>query len=345
MDQRTHTWIAIRAIALLEDEGRENNLVSLLRTNAIKASVGAWIPDEADAKRGGAGSRTDNHIFKIDVYKGPQVERFVCKKDELVQHLGTYRKTAQFLQNDRYLDANWWSTPYKGDVASPGQHLPNRAMAMSTMMKDLLIMGNKQVDSLIPGNIRFAQYLSPEVRTEEEASAMYFFMLSHFVADACMPCHCDARPLAGYSNGLHNEMEKSWSKSVGNYFDKKNMLKSTQGPISEGPVSEALERARQIDSKFDLDFRGVSIPNLLPKHDVWLELMYVCRASFALASIIAPCRQYEYSDPTARTTFKACLGVENEQVLRAVNQAVMYDAVLNTGIVMKHIWNRVSDLD
>jgi hypothetical protein len=49
--QRTHSWIAIRAIALLEDEGLEKNLVKLFKPHARKASVGAWIPDMADAAR------------------------------------------------------------------------------------------------------------------------------------------------------------------------------------------------------------------------------------------------------------------------------------------------------
>lgn len=57
MDQRTHSWIALRAIALLADENAEPNLVALLLPHARQASVGAWIPDQADAKRGGASHR------------------------------------------------------------------------------------------------------------------------------------------------------------------------------------------------------------------------------------------------------------------------------------------------
>ena len=203
MNQRTHTWIAIRAIALLKDEGKEKNLVSLLKPHARKASVGAWIPDQMEAKRGGAGGSIDNHVLKIEPYKGREKERFIAQKDKLLQRIGMYRMTAQFLKDDNYLDAEWWSAPYKGDIPKQGQHLPNRSMALSTMMKDLLLMGNKRVDSLIPGEIRFAQYMDPKMRTTEEAAAMYFFMLSHFIADTCMPCHCDGRRLAGYSKGLH----------------------------------------------------------------------------------------------------------------------------------------------
>jgi len=64
VNQRTHSWIAVRAIALLEDEGASKNLVKLLKPHARMATVGAWIPDQVDAKRGG--NKTENHVLKIE---------------------------------------------------------------------------------------------------------------------------------------------------------------------------------------------------------------------------------------------------------------------------------------
>ena len=151
MNQRTHSWIAVRAIALLDDEESEKNLVKLLKLHARKASVGAWIPDQVDAKRGGAGSSTDNHVLKMEPYTGAQRERFITTKDELLNRIGSHRMAARFLQNDSSLDDQWWATPYRGDVNKPGQHLPNRIMALGTMMKDLLLLGDQTVDQLIPG--------------------------------------------------------------------------------------------------------------------------------------------------------------------------------------------------
>jgi hypothetical protein len=345
MNQRTHSWIAIRAIALLEDENGEKNLVKLLRPHAREASVGAWIPDEADAKRGGAGSATDNHVLKIEPYTGRQKERFTTHKEELLERIGKHRKTYSFLQRDNILDNEWWNAPYRGDAPKPGQHLPNRAMALTTMMKDLLLMGDERVDHLIPGNIRFAQYMVPETRTQEEATAMHFFMLSHFIADACMPCHCDGRKLAAYSEGLHKELEMHWSSRVGTWFEKRNLLPRALLMDRErihNDCVEVLQQARGIDSKFGLDFREASVPDLQPGNDVWLEVINLCRASFAVASIVAPYRKYPYSDVNARAPYKAVLGPGKGQLPEDVDRTVMYDAVLNTAIVWKHIWNRVS---
>jgi len=345
MNQRTHSWIAIRAIALLKDENKEKNLVKLLKPHAREASVGAWIPDQADAKRGGAGALTDNHVLKIEPYTGSQRERFITHKEELLERIGMYRMTTQFLQNDNSLDRDWWATPYRGDVPKPGQHLPNRAMSLSTMMKDLLLMGDKRIDHLIPGDIRFAQYMIPETRTQEEAAAMYFFMLSHFIADACMPCHCDARKLAAYSEGLHKELERHWSRKVGTGFEKRNLLPKAlleDRERTHGDSDEVLEQARAIDTKFGLEFSEPAVPDLHRGHDVWLEVINLCRASFAMASIIAPYRQYRYDDSDARAPFKTVLDTGDRKLLKDLNKAVMYDAVLNTAIVWKHIWNKVS---
>lgn len=345
MNQRTHSWIAIRAIALLEVENEETNLVRLLKPHAREASVGAWIPDQIDAKRGGAGSSTDNHVLKMKPYTGGQRERFITRKEELLERIGMRRMMAQFLQNNNSLDRQWWAMPYRGDVPKRGQHLPNRAMALSTMMKDLLLMGNQEIDRLIPGNVRFAQYMAPETRTQEEAAAMYFFMLSHFIADVSMPCHCDGRKLAAYDEGLHKELEAHWSRKVGTGFEKRNLLRNDlhlTPAETRADSNQVLQQARDIDSKFDLNFGQPSIPDLRRGHDVWLEVVNLCRASFAVASIIAPHQQYPYDNPRARAPFEAVLGDANRQLLEDVNRAVMHDAVLNTAIVWKHIWNKIS---
>lgn len=336
MDQLTHSWIAIRAIALLEDENKEKNLVSLLKPHARKASVGAWIPDQVDAKRGGAGSSTDNHVLKMEVYKGSQTDRFIVKKDELLGQIGTYRMMTQFLHKDNCLGDQWWTTPYKGDVPKPGQHLPNRIMALTTTLKDLLLMGDQRIDQLIPGDIGFIQFMDSEARTREEAAAMYFFMLSHFVADVCMPCHCDGRKLSGYDGGLHKELETHWSKKVGIGFEKGNLLKK------DADNDQILQQAREIDKQFNLSFGQILISDLPQSHDAWLEAVYLCRASFAIASIIAPYQKYPYDDSQKKAPFDVVLGKGNEQVLAAVDQTVIHDAILNTAIIWKHIWSKVS---
>ncbi|MEA5114340.1 MAG: hypothetical protein VB050_09945 [Geobacteraceae bacterium] len=335
MEERTHSWIAIRALALLEDLGIEKQLVALLKPHVGKSSVGCWIPDQVDAKRGGAGSSTENHVLKMEPYGRKPSERFVLRKKDLLKQSGPYRMITRFLTDDVSLDADWWGMPFKGDVTKAGHHLPNRIMALSTMMKDLLLMGDQRIDSLIPGDVRFAQYMKPELRTKEEAAAMFFFMISHFVADAGMPCHCDGRKLSAYSEGLHKELEGFWSRKVGLSFERKKLLKEGIEP------DVILQSARDIDGSFELTWSSSALPDLREGNDIWLEFIYLCRASFALASIVAPYKQYPYGSDS-KAPFDDLFGAGKEKLLDDMSRTVLHDAVLNTAIVWKHIWGKVS---
>ena len=173
---------------------------------------------------------------------------------------------------------------------------------------------------------------------------MCFFMLSHFIADVSMPCHCDARKLAAYAEGLHKELEAYWSREIETGFEKANLLKDTSNlspAEARADSNKVLQQARAIDDTFDLNFGQVSVPDLRPGNDVWLEVINLCRASFAVASIIASYQQYPY-DSQIRAPFETIFGNGNRQRLKEVSQAVMHDAILNTAIVWKHIWNKVS---
>ncbi len=352
MNQRTHSWIAIRAIALLADEdkalNRRSGLVRLLKPHAGMATVGAWIPDQTDARR--AGGRVDNHVLKIEPYCGKDnVERFIARKDVLLKRVGARRKLGRLVKADSSLPKTWWAQPYKGDVKKAGQHLPNRAMSMTTMMKDLLVLGSEAVDKLLPGKIDFIKYVGRKARTREEAAALYFFMLSHFLADMCMPCHCDGRKLSSYGGGipekqhknkrpLHKTWEHHWAAKVGPYFEKENLLKSSGAP----KPATVLKRARAVDAAVGLAF-SPSVPPLARKTDVWLDCINVCRLSFAVASIAAPPGNYPYDDPKARATFDELFnGSTGQDLLRAMDRAVLHDAVLNTAMVWRHIWGGVS---
>ena len=172
---------------------------------------------------------------------------------------------------------------------------------------------------------------------------MYFFMLSHFIADSCMPCHCDARKLQGYGEGLHKELEEHWSKAVGKQFEKSALL-GTLPDMTEAEAAtdgnEILANARQVDAKFGLDFGQAVIGDLQKGHDVWLELIFICRATFSIASIMAPFRQYPYGSEV-KAPFDTLFG-QNSSLLKQLDTATMYDAVLNTAIIWKYIWNKVS---
>lgn len=335
MDQRTHAWIAIRAIKLLESEDQVPQFINLLKPHAKEASIGAWIPDKRDAKLGG--SRTQNHVFKMKPYAGPLKSRFVVSQKKLAGKLGPERLITSFIdEHDNILDQAWWRQAYKADP-SPGQHLPNRAMALSINNLDMLILGDDQVQRIVPGQVQFIDKVEPGLKCSSGQIALFFFMLSHFVADSMMPCHSDERDLSDYDNGLHKQLEKHWSKKIGTYFSEKRL-------IGDNPsAAEVLNKSQEVDGKFDLEFCD-DIPEVRSR-DVWEEMVLICRASFAMASILAPPAKWPYKPAPQKPAPFDLLFKKNEQgerLLAEVSRVIMHDAVLNVAIVWKHIWEKFS---
>ncbi len=330
MKQRTHTWLAIRAIALLADAGVAPDLVRLLKPHVKSAAIGSWIPDLADAKKGSGD--IDNHIFKMKPYNGPGNARFVKNRQKTLRALGSARLMSQFIKDWGKLDTDWWETAYKAKP-TPGEHLANRAMALTTTLIDQLILGDSKVAALVPGTVRFASNLDPNARTRSEEVATYFFMLSHFVADSCQPLHCDARTMAGYSNGVHKELERHWNRPIGTYFDKKKLLETTDSPHT------VLKKARSVDQNIGIQFTN-EVPDIIAD-DTWLEILSVCRASFAISSILVDPEVIPYGS-RKHTTFETVFkdpGVD-AQLLEDLDRAVLHDAVLNIAMIWKEVWNR-----
>lgn len=333
MNRISHAWIAIRAIRLLEETGNVPGLVKLLKPFTREASIGAWLPDDRDAKIGG--SKTQNHVFKIGPYSGNLQERFVLPKNKLLNTLGKDRLMYDYIKSDTTLDASWWSMPYKADPPA-GVHLANRAMALTINNIDLLLLGDSSVQNLTCCNPGFISDVNDKLRCPAGEIAIFFFMLSHFIADSLMPCHCDERDLSDYSNGLHNELEEYWGKLAGNYFDKTNLCTNTL------KIEDILNKAKSVDDSYGISFSN-NIPDL-NSDDIWEEIVMLCRASFVIASIMANPEDFPYKPkPQKKATFSNLFpNPKSSDSLSQLNKVVMHDSVLNVAMVWKNIWEKVN---
>ena len=108
------------------------------------------------------------------------------------------------------------------------------------------------------------------------------------------------------------------------------------GASDEKGLAKQAAFAAENLKKFGLDFDETTIPSLPKGRDVWLEMVDVCRASFALASIVAPPAKYGYGDTKARARFDAVLA--GKPILKEMDRVIMHDAVLNTAMVWKNVW-------
>jgi hypothetical protein len=329
MNQVTHTCLGVRAVGLLEEANEDPMLIQLLKTSINKTSLGAWLPDLNDTKIGSGD--IDNHVLKMMPMKSRDTY-FVMPKVPLLKALGEKRKMYSYLLNDTTLDDSWWNNAYKAEPA-PGQHLGNRANALSIAITDLLLLGDEQLSNLVPGNIKFYSELDATIRTRIEQAGLYFFMLSHFLADSCMPMHCDARRLNGFKSGLHHEWELHWSNQLPELFEKETILKSTLSS------DEIIAESKKMDHAFHINFDKI-VPALVEKTDIWKEIIMICRGSFALSCIVSPLTT-PYDIYQVGKKFDELNSTKNgKDLIESIDTVVMHDAVLNIAMVWKYIWSK-----
>lgn len=361
MIQQSHAWVAIRAVDLLARDEKTAGLAELLKPHLHRAAVGSWIPDNQDAKSGSFG--IGYHIFKLAPYTKPeQQERFVMDRDTTFKKLGPARRTKKLIADwgDSVLNAAWWDTAYRAVNPSVkkssknrfrlgGRHLGNRAQAAATTLLDLLVFGNQAVAKEHPKKIDFVGQLSAEKeRMRREQVALWAFCLSHFIADASVPVHCDARALA--SGKLHKHLEQRWvdkytSAFTKNHFESGGFNKNKE--LTKSKANQVLQQARAVDATVGVSFLGgndkVTIPSLVEK-DAWYEIVNICRASFAVCCIIAPpdedpAKGFPY-DGKDKPGLKSLLA-DDADLMLDIDKAVLHDAVLTTAMVWKHIWLRL----
>jgi hypothetical protein len=190
----------------------------------------------------------------------------------------------------------------------------------------------------LPGPVAFAEQLAPEARTTEQQAALGLFMLSHFLADATVPCHCDGRALTSTKVcGFHTQFEDHWGDIVGKRFHKKSLL---QQSINRAQAADDLMAlARGVDSRLGDPFTALAIPRVAAR-DLWDETVNICWGSFVVNGIVVPPSKIPYDSRLTTTRRKALSG--RAGVGQDLDRAVLHDAVLNVAIAWKNLWRQAS---
>lgn len=184
MKQYTHAWLALMAMKRLEKANIPRNyqkyastLVKWFKNNRDFVVQGAWYPDAIIKDMG------TSHILK---YKPAE--------DSLHN---MFRK----LPRDYHLyDLGKKSPYYRKPYQVVKGNLPDRCEAISQAIIDNLKMQESEEKG------------SPISPTDNHVATL-FFMLSHYVADAHMPLHCDVRPFSD-GDDIHGKVEKEWDEWV-----------------------------------------------------------------------------------------------------------------------------------
>lgn len=342
MKQRAHAWVALRVLKLVDDSKRAPNLVELLSYYVADAWDGAWLPDTliVDMRYG--------HIFKMD--SDPQ--RLGSDISQETWMKVPYRQLKRKLRGRRLCleyakDSPVLREPYKSHPTEGG-HLPNRVIAISHTIGDMLKMGDYPLifyarkkkhkafeRDLIQQKVKDLS-LSPIFSARQ--IALMFFILSHYITDAHMPLHCDLRDFGSdrstmgrLPSELHPSIEKLWES----YFPPKETLVLHEHlRLSIDEVVSSLPEDSLI--AIDRDDRYKLTPRISRTvGDEWQEMVHIARTSYALSRkwIDAP---YEHvndliASPAKREEFKD------------VTNRIFHDAVESVARLWLKAWQRFVD--
>jgi hypothetical protein len=293
MKQRAHAWVALRALKLVHDSKQAPKLAELLSYYVSDVWDGAWLPDTliVDMQYG--------HIFKMDddshrlgLGVSPEAfmipERMIVTYEQLKKNLGDNCLCLEWVKGSRLLNRKYQSH------RKYGGHLPNRVIAISQTISDMLKMSDYPL--IFYARQKRAKAFASDLMSQEikdlsmspifspRQIALMFFILAHYITDAHMPLHCDLRDYSSSSLrqlpcGLHASIEERWELS---FPEKKDLelngylCKSVDKVVSSLPEGSII----RIDTN---DKYKLSPTIFKPDCDEWYQMVYVSRVSYAVS--------------------------------------------------------------
>ena len=195
MKKYTHGWIALMAIKRLDkvkptlsakDQKKAANLIRYLKENNDGVIQGAWLPDSV------IHDNSTGHIYHLRIAE--ENENYLQGQHNLPSSLQCYKKINQ----------NFETLKLHRDEKTI---LPDRCQALSYVIRDQLKVTEKI------GRKKFG--IGSSIIPTNNEVAMNFFMLSHYIADAHMPLHCDFR---AFDDDIHSKIEDFWEKEIKKWY-------------------------------------------------------------------------------------------------------------------------------
>lgn len=150
---------------------------------------GAWFPDTviADNLVGGHTYKLRKPQKKVEEKQSHETLNFVPGHLRSLKNLGIAEK--RFKEKLYLLD---------------GYNLPDRCEAVSEEIRDMILIQEKEKKG-------------SDILFNDDQIALYFLMLSHYLADAHVPPHSDSRDFYGPST-IHPDMEAYWDSEIEKYY-------------------------------------------------------------------------------------------------------------------------------
>jgi hypothetical protein len=323
MKQFTHAWLAFMATKRLEDAAfppalspkfkpadrlYADGLINWFKSNKDGVIRGAWYPDSLIKDNG------SSHVLKFEPCDETSEELRRLPNTYLIYEHG--RESPLRHSNFRRADKN--------------DNLPDRCEALTQSAVDHL-------------KVQESEERGSAVSPTDNQVALWLFMLSHYVADAHVPFHCDSRQFSEGAD-IHGKMEREWDKEVQKFYklDHKNerFFYDPRGyPLMEPgkerkyessylkKVEDALSRRvymESVDGSFGTGNRNVR------------EFMgAICQYSYLLSYYFVP-KQYDHTNIKPKDDWKSLGGLSFEEL----SVAVLADAIDSIARVWLRAWRR-----
>nr|WP_321487619.1 hypothetical protein [uncultured Draconibacterium sp.] len=304
MKQYTHAWLALMAIKRLDqeiipDNLKEscNSLVSWFKTYRDDVVKGAWYPDAVIK------DMATSHVLK-----------FKPKPDG--------DKRFKKLPGNYYFSKRWdnfSADAHAYEIVSG--NLPDRCEALAHSLIDNLKMQHKEHKG------------SPIAPTSNHIANL-FFMLSHYVADAHVPLHCDVRP---FSDGkhLHADIEKYWDNKVRKCYEidfkNKRFYYDRNGfPLQKANANDEVMSLIEDEIKTRKFIFGWGDDN----NNTWDFMSAICQHSYLTAYKIIPANRDNTLD------WDEFLNLNVNPDFDVYSKELLSDAIESIAKVWIHVWRR-----
>lgn len=231
------------------------------------------------------------------------------------------------------IEGEFWKKPCR--VKVNGGHLPARVIRLCAKQSGICLMSTDEISQHSGNKIQGSSLLDKSLLFTGEDIAITMWTLSHYIADAHMPHHCDNRKLASTSakKNLHCDIEDTWGKQLPDIFKATSISKSN----SRSLLNATLQENSQFNS---IDF-GKNVPKLKNGGDPWLESVYICRSSFATSFAWVPADIAPVDDQKTQFRLKELFEEEicTEDQFWQISRCIMHDAANAIVMFWLDSWN------
>ena len=326
MKQFTHAWLAFMAIKRLEDAVASSKLspkfkpadrvyadglINWFKSNKDGVIRGAWYPDLLIR------DNRNSHVLKFEPCPETAERLRQLPKTYLIREYG--RESPARNKGFRRADKD--------------DNLPDRCESLTHSVVDHL-------------KVQETEEKGSAVSPSDNQVALWLFMLSHYVADAHVPFHCDSRQFSEGAN-IHGKMEKEWDEEIHEFYtvEERNkrffydprgypLMKTGKGREYESSYLKKVEDelSKRVYKESADGFFGIGNNNVRD----FVEA--ICQHSYLLSYYFVS-EQHDHKNVKSKDDWKSLGGLSFEKL----SVAVLADAIDSIARVWFRAWRRYAE--